>query len=108
MAVRADEMVRESGICEKIAARIEAVDLDVILEAPRVLRAMLGPRGTVDMLEGDRLVLTNDHGKLAITLESGSQRLPVVKAEPTVFAWFTLQVAATWGREPLIIKGEEG
>jgi len=33
---------------------------------------------------------------------------PVVKAEPTVFAWFTLQVAATWGREPLIIKGEEG
>jgi hypothetical protein len=79
----------------------------VIVEPPRVLRAMLAG-GHVDLIEGDRLVLTNDHGKLAITLESGSQRLPVVKAEPTVFAWFALQVAATWGREALIIKGEEG
>jgi hypothetical protein len=104
LAVRADEMVRESGICEKIAARIEAVDLDVILEAPRVLRAMLGPRGTVDMLEGDRLVLTNDHGKLAITLESGQQRVPVLSLEPTVLAWYSFSVAPVWGHDALAIK----
>jgi len=76
----------------------------VIVEPPRVLRAMLAG-GHVDLIEGDRLVLTNDHGKLALTLESGSQRLVVGEAEPTVLAWFTLQVAGTWGRGPLIKGG---
>lgn len=75
-------------------------DPAVFLAPPRVLRAFVGQL-QVDMLEGDRLVLTNHGGIVRITLESGTQCVPVLDDAPTPRLWTKVEIGELWGMQEL-------